>query len=279
MARIRSIKPEACNSKDFAKLSFAARYFFQQLWCFLDDEGRGEYLPKKIAGEMYPHDDDVSASTIVGWVDECVSATVLVVYEVNGDKFMCAPKFKEHQKIDRRTPSKIPPPPGEPAEEAGETHGALDDDSTSTRRGLDEDSVEFIEVPVLEVGSRKKEVGSGNRNMEVGSRNSAGAANFLDFVELVLLEPPRFKSCSPPKRDSLEATVLPALDKLGEPTLKRELLAWRDWHSDPSNERKGGRSDPLRSFRGWIERIKTPEPHSTEPARKEILAADIEAPV
>lgn len=278
MARIRSIKPEACNSKDFAKLSFAARYFFQQLWCFLDDEGRAEFLPKKIAGEMYPHDDDVSGQTITGWVDECVAASVLIVYEVNGDKFMCAPKFSIHQKIDRRTASKIPAPPAEFTEDAGETHAPLTEDSTNTRRGLDEDSAESIEMSGLEVGSRKKEVG--NRNMEVGSRNSAdAAADFLDFVELVLLEPPRFKSCTKPKRDTLEATVAPALEKLGEALTKCELLAWRDWHSDPKNAKKGGNVNPLSSFRSWLAKpLNAPPPPAAPPpvAMPRMTAAEAE---
>lgn len=274
MARIRSIKPEACNSKDFAKLSFAARYFFQQLWCFLDDDGRGEFLPKKIAGEMYPHDDDVDAKTILSWVDECVGATVLLVYEVNGDKFMCAPKFASHQKIDRRTPSKIPAPPGEIIEESRSPQCALSDDSTSTRRGLDEDSGEIIEVPGLEVGSRKKEVGSGNRNMEVGSRSSANAAaDFLDFVELVLVEPPRFAKCQPPRKDSLAATISPHAKTYGFERLKAEILAWRDWHTDPANDKKGGRSNPLLSLKNWLDKAKYPSPQNTPPPMPKISAA------
>ena len=59
MARIRTIKPEFATSPDTGKLSREARLFFLQLLGQLDDEGRQRWMPKALAGELYPYDDDV----------------------------------------------------------------------------------------------------------------------------------------------------------------------------------------------------------------------------
>lgn len=110
MARIRTIKPDMGESRDIAKLSFAARYFFALLLCHLDDEGRAEWLPRKLTGAMYTHDKAVSDADLEGWLDECCAATVLKRYSVDGVDYIFSPTFKKHQTISKFTGSKCPIP-------------------------------------------------------------------------------------------------------------------------------------------------------------------------
>lgn len=115
MARIRTIKPDIGESKDIAKLSFPARYFFLLLLCHLDDEGRAEWLPRKLLGAMYAHDEDVQASNLEDWLDECARAGLLVRYAVGENLYICSPTFTKHQSISKKQASKVPPPPSVPS--------------------------------------------------------------------------------------------------------------------------------------------------------------------
>jgi hypothetical protein len=49
---------------------------------------------------------------IASALDELRSLRRVVLYEVEGNPFIHLPLFVKHQKIDRPTPSKLPPPPG-----------------------------------------------------------------------------------------------------------------------------------------------------------------------
>ena len=111
MARIRTVKPDFFDSGTLAKISRNARLTFVGLFTLADDEGRLRDLPKKIAGELFPYDDDVTAAQITTWLDELASVGSLVRYSVRGDKFMAIPSWRNHQKIDHPTASRIPAPP------------------------------------------------------------------------------------------------------------------------------------------------------------------------
>ena len=109
MARIRTIKPDIGESKDISKLSLGARYFFVLLLCHLDDAGRAEWLPKKLCGAMYAHDQNITPDDLEGWLQECVSATLLLTYYSLSTQWIASPTFDKHQTINR--PSKITSPP------------------------------------------------------------------------------------------------------------------------------------------------------------------------
>lgn len=149
MARIRTIKPTMAESRDMQALSYAARYFFLLLLCFLDDEGRCELLLKRMAGEMYPHDESVTAAQLVEWIEECEARGMLQRYSDGERTYLAAVNFLEHQKIERPTKSKYPDPP------------ALTDTSPTPHRVLTDDSPKAHRLEVEkeeEVGSRKEEI-------------------------------------------------------------------------------------------------------------------------
>lgn len=129
--RYRTIKPDLGDSRDIAKVSREARYFFVLLLCWLDDEGRAEWSPKLYSGLMYAHDEDVDAKAVTGWMQECTQAGLLIHYAVDGEEYIAAPNFTKHQKVERATPSEFPAPP---------THRHLDEDSPKPQEPLGDDS-------------------------------------------------------------------------------------------------------------------------------------------
>ena len=78
-----------------------------------DDFGRFRAHPSLVKGEIFPYDDDAD---VAGWLLELVKAGVVVLYTVNGQRYGFVRNFAEHQKIDRRAASRIPPAPGEDRE-------------------------------------------------------------------------------------------------------------------------------------------------------------------
>lgn len=127
MARIRSVKPEFFTSLDIADLSITARLMFIGLWTHADDEGRFVDEPRIVKGALFPLDDHITATVIEDILTELAANKRLIRYQYDGKHFAEIQGW-HHQKIDRRTASKLPPP------------GALGELSPSARRGLDEAS-------------------------------------------------------------------------------------------------------------------------------------------
>lgn len=112
MARIRSIKPEFWTDEKVVELSAFARLLFIGLWNFADDEGRMVCSPKRIKMQIFPS-DSVDCSALLG---EIRGESLIELYVVDGQEYLQINGFTKHQKVDKRTPSKLPPPPDHPPE-------------------------------------------------------------------------------------------------------------------------------------------------------------------
>jgi len=108
MARIRTIKPEFPQSQSMGRVSRDARLLFVLLWTIADDSGRTRAASRMLASLLFPYDDD-AASLIEGWLDELEQVGSIVRYQVDGDDYLEVCKWRDHQKIDRPSKSKIPP--------------------------------------------------------------------------------------------------------------------------------------------------------------------------
>jgi hypothetical protein len=138
MARIRSIKPEFFTSLTIGSLSERARLAFIGIWTYVDDYGRAVDDPRLVKAAVFPLDDRITVKAVAEVIDELVAAGRLTRYEAGGRHYFVVANWNEHQKIDRRTASKLPPPPGEPSTNGHRTNS---EDSTRMQRGLDEDSI------------------------------------------------------------------------------------------------------------------------------------------
>ena len=157
--RIRTIKPSFWSSATMATVSRDARLVFIGLWNIADDEGRLLGGAKGLAGALFEHDDDVDSRQMSAWLDELEGRRLIERYSVKGTAYICVSGFGEHQKIDKRFPSRLPPPP----EVVGEPPRLLSDGSEGSWREVGGKSAS-------EVGSRKSEVGS--RKLECESAAS-----------------------------------------------------------------------------------------------------------
>lgn len=107
MARIRSIKPEFCQSETIGKLSRDARLLFVQLWTLVDDEGRARGAARMLASLLFPYDDDAPI-LIEGWMGELERVGCIRRYSVSGSSYLDIPQWGVHQKIDHPTKSRLP---------------------------------------------------------------------------------------------------------------------------------------------------------------------------
>lgn len=108
--RIRSIKPEIAESETLGRVSRDARWLFVLLWTRADDAGRLAGDPKLLARTLFPFDDDALA-LIDGWLAELMREGHVTGYDADGRRYLAIPKWLEHQKIDRPSPSRLPAPP------------------------------------------------------------------------------------------------------------------------------------------------------------------------
>ena len=126
MARIRTIKPELHSSRSLARCSIPARWAFVGLLTLCDDEGRMIDLPKRFAGELFPHEEEVSPAMVIAWIDELEQVDCVRRYEIDDQKYMYLPQWKKHQVISKPTKSRIPDPPEVSQGNPGEPRNVLD---------------------------------------------------------------------------------------------------------------------------------------------------------
>jgi len=108
MARIRTIKPEFPQSESMGRVSRDARLLFVLLWTIADDSGRLRGNSRMLASLLFPYDDDAK-TLIEGWLGELAAEHCLVRYFVGSDSYIEVLNWQKHQKIDKPSPSKIPP--------------------------------------------------------------------------------------------------------------------------------------------------------------------------
>lgn len=108
MARARNIKPGFYTNEDLAECSVWARYIFPGLWMMADREGRLEYRPKKIKGELLRYDNQDAEPLL----KELAKFGFIEIYEVEGREFIQIATFSKHQNPHHReAESTLPPPP------------------------------------------------------------------------------------------------------------------------------------------------------------------------
>ncbi len=112
MARIRSVKPEYWTDEDIAELPRDARLLFIGLWNLADEHGRVRGDARYIKGQLFPYDDDLTASDIDKLLDLIGAARKLVRYESASRSYLFLPTLAKHQRLEPdKVESKLPAPP------------------------------------------------------------------------------------------------------------------------------------------------------------------------
>lgn len=110
MSRIRTIKPDFWTDEKVVSLSPLARLLFIGMWNFVDDYGRSEYSPTRLKMQILPA-DSAEISELLG---EIRREKLITVYVVDNKEYFAVKGFGLHQKVDHRSPSKIPDNPNSP---------------------------------------------------------------------------------------------------------------------------------------------------------------------
>lgn len=216
MGRIRTIKPEFSQSETMGKVSRDARLTFILLWTFADDSGRTRGNSRMLASSLFPYDDD-AAENIESWLKELEKASAIFRYKVNGDTFLQINNWTKHQKIDKPTPSKIPP---------------FDDGSRSAPGGFSEDSPN---------ASRGLGMGMERKGKEgKGSSTTPTPPGSVEYSESFL----RFWGAYP--RKDAKADAFATFQKVGGATNLPAILAALAWQTKTNDWTKdGGQFVPL----------------------------------
>lgn len=113
MARIRTIKPEFWTDDLLGSLSRDARLLFVATWNMADDEGLLRWSPPIIKGAAFPFDDDITVQTVQALMAELEEAGIIFAYKGGRSQQALGyvVNFHKHQKINRPSPSRLPPPP------------------------------------------------------------------------------------------------------------------------------------------------------------------------
>ncbi|MFF1686052.1 hypothetical protein [Streptomyces sp. NPDC058254] len=138
MARIRTVKPTFFTSLTIADLTVEQRLTFIGLWTHCDDEGRAVDDARLIKAAVWPLDDRTAAD-VEGDLRALSESSLITRYVLNRRPFLAVNGWREHQRINRPTPSTLPAPDqGEPAPKPPLT--SSDDDSVRTHALLTDDS-------------------------------------------------------------------------------------------------------------------------------------------
>lgn len=186
MARIRSVKPDLRISRVVASWPVPARYAWVLLWGYLDDFGRGIDDVRLIVADCFPLDRDVTERKMEGWLRLYSTQTnpekpaPLCRYSVAGQGYLHSTNWREHQRVNRPTHSRIPPCP---------LHEALTD---SLSESLSEDSVSdsLRARKEMEVGDGDGG-GDGSDYVAAGADDGAAQALIAEWIDHCSQRPPK----------------------------------------------------------------------------------------
>lgn len=112
MARIRTIKPGFWTDEKLSQLSPLVRLTFLGLISAMaDDAGRCKGEVRLVKAAVWPLDDDVSTKAIASHLAQLARAKRIVLYDVEGARYIQIVNWKRHQRIDKPRPSELPAPP------------------------------------------------------------------------------------------------------------------------------------------------------------------------
>lgn len=111
--RIRTIKPEFWKSESVGRLSRDAKLLFIGLWNLADDEGRLRGSARLIRGELFAYEDPATVN-VVEWLRELVLERMVEVYVVDRNTYVAITGWKQHQRVNRPSKSRLPAPPEVP---------------------------------------------------------------------------------------------------------------------------------------------------------------------
>ena len=115
MARGRFVSRSITLSRQVHELrDDTSRLAFTWALTFVDRECRWYADPDVVKSILFPRRHDITVEDMAAMIEDWAQHKLIVLYEVDGERFMWFPKFRKHQagmRLEREAPSIIPPPP------------------------------------------------------------------------------------------------------------------------------------------------------------------------
>ena len=195
--RIRTTKPEFWASESIGRLDRDTRLLFIGLWSLADDHGRFRAHPKFVAGQLFPYDSDGPAIVSRGLASLSAEGC-LDLYAVGGTQYGYVTGWERHQKVDKRSASRLPAP-----EDAQPTRNTQTPRLPPIPR---EDSAESREESVLDLVPSTLDLVP--RSKELGPENAVAKSPPVRLQ--VAAPPPPTPPAPPPKEpDKVKPTTTP----------------------------------------------------------------------
>lgn len=105
----RIIKESIRTSKSVNAMSDFQFRLWAYLLTYVDDYGRGSADPELLKGFVFPRRKGVTEGTIQKTLAELATIGSVILYEVDGEPYLCFPNWSEHQSV-RNKVSKFPAP-------------------------------------------------------------------------------------------------------------------------------------------------------------------------
>lgn len=158
MPRIRTLKPEHRQHRKVGALSDRQYRLWVGMICEADDEGRLVADAEQLRLLIFGFHPEVTASDVDSALAHLGSRRLVRVYYAERQRYASFPDWLIHQRINRPTPSKLPPPKARGKNSvSAHGHGELSDGSVSTHAGSEGIGRERIK-------DRKGREGSGEGN-------------------------------------------------------------------------------------------------------------------
>ena len=226
----RIIKDSIRTSKSVNAMSDFQFRTWAYLITYVDDYGRGSADPELLKGFVFPRRKGVTESTIQKTLEELATTGSVILYEVDGEPYLCFPNWGEHQTV-RNKVSKFPAP----------DNGIIK--SANTCIQLKSDVSKCSRNPI----QSNTESESGIRNTESARKSAKHTLGEYSNVFLTEEELEKLKSEFPDWEERVErlSSYIASTGK----KYKNHLATIRNWargdenkpHSNVSPSRKNGR--------------------------------------
>lgn len=139
MSRIRTVKPEWLEDERIALASSDARVLSISLLLLADDYGNGRAHPSILRSRVFPSGTQEQIDTALA---ELVAIDFVRLYVVDGQRYFHVRSWSKHQRVDKPSAPRVPPPPGVTSPQIVVNTTECDDsgeareDSLETRVGL-----------------------------------------------------------------------------------------------------------------------------------------------
>ncbi|MBO7251324.1 MAG: hypothetical protein J6V25_01735 [Oscillospiraceae bacterium] len=105
----RIIKDSIRTSKSINTMTDFQFRLWAYLLTYVDDYGRGSADPELLKGFVFPRRKGVTEATIEKELQNLATIGSILLYDVDGESYLCFPKWKDHQRIQTKV-SRFPAP-------------------------------------------------------------------------------------------------------------------------------------------------------------------------